>query len=157
MDMMMPQGTQKITARKTVGFCERQDIDRERVIHTTIQDDGRASVGWEGTDTGSTQGDRDEKDSEVRILRNLTVVPHEASVDVLAVGKGRFTIDQVLEASNDLTTVVKDGVGDGSSVNGEEHAVDEGVAGGEVSWRVSLVTLLVEHGVVVDDPQDLVT
>ena len=48
-------------------------------------------------------------------------------------------------------------MGDGSSVNGEEHAIDKGVGGGEVSRRVSLVARLVEHSVLVDDIQDLVT
>ena len=47
-------------------------------------------------------------------------------------------------------------MGDGGGVNGEENAIDKSVASGEVSRRVSLVTLLVEHGILVDDPQDLV-
>ena len=88
MDMMMPQGMQKITARKTVELCERQDTIRKAVIHTTIQDDSRAGVGWESADTGSAQGNRDEEDGEVYILGNLSVTPHEAGVDILAVNKG---------------------------------------------------------------------
>ena len=48
-------------------------------------------------------------------------------------------------------------MGDGSGINGEENAVEEGVTGGEVSWRVSLVTGFVKHGVIVDDLQDLIT
>ena len=51
-------------------------------------------------------------------------------MDVLAVGKGRLAADQVLETNDDLTTVVEDSVGDGSGVDGEVHAIDEGVAGG---------------------------
>ena len=78
-------------------------------------------------------------------------------MNVLAVGEGRLVANQVLETGNDLTTVVEDGVGDSGGVNGEEHAVDEGVGGGEISRGVSLVTRLVEHGVLVYDLQDLVT
>jgi hypothetical protein len=157
MDMMMPQGMQKITARKTVGFREQQNINLEGTIHTTIQDNSRAGVSWESTDTGGTQGDRGDENAEVHVLGNLAVAPHEASVDVLAVGEGRLAADQVPETSDDLTTVVEDGVGDGSGVEGEEHAILNGHAGGEVSWRVCLVTLLVEQrGVVVDDPRDVV-
>jgi len=100
-------------------------IDWKGKIHTTVQDNSRASVSWESTDAGSTQGDGSYEDTEIRVLRNLTVVPHEASVDILAVGKGRPAADQVLETGDDLATVVEDCVGDGSGVNGEEHAVDE--------------------------------
>ena len=114
-------------------------------------------MGWESTRTGSTQDDRGEEDNKVNVLRNLTVVPHEASVDVPAAGKGRPAANQVLETSTNLATVVEDGMGDGSGVNGEPHAVDEGVASGEVSRRVSLVTLLVEHGILVDNFRDIVT
>ena len=42
-------------------------------------------------------------------------------------------------------------MGDGSSVDCEEHAVDESIGGGEISRGVSLVTRLVEHGILVDD------
>ena len=153
----MPQGMQKITARKTARFCERQIINQMKMIHTTIQDNSRAGVGWESTNASSTQGDRDEENSKVRKLGDLTIVPHEAGVDVLAVDKGRPAADQVLETSNDLTTVVEEGVGNSGSVNSEEHAVYEGVTGGEVSWRVSLVPGLVEHAIIVDDIQNLVT
>jgi len=127
------------------------------VIHTTVKDNRRTGVGWECADAGGTQGDRDEEDTEVYVLRNLTVIPHEASVDILAIGKGRLAAKQVLEAGDDLPTVVEDGVRDGSSVNSEEHAVEERIGGREVSRGVSLVTRLVEHGFVVDDLQDLVT
>jgi hypothetical protein len=155
--MMIPQGTQKTTARKTVGIRERRNISLKGTMHTTIQDNGRAGVSWESTDTGSTQGDRGDENAEVHALGNLAVAPHEASVDVLAVGEGRLAADQVLETSNDLTTVVEDGVSDGSGVDGEEHAILDGRAGGEVGWRVCLITLLVEQrSVVVDDPQDIV-
>ena len=154
----MPQGTQKITARKTVGFREQQNMNLRETMHTTIQDNSRAGVSWESTDTGGTQGDRGDENSEVRVLRNLVVAPHEASVDVLAVGEGRLAADQVFETSNDLTAVVEDGVGDSSGTEGEPHAIDECIGGGEISWRVCLITLLVEQrSVVVDDPQDLVT
>ena len=95
-----------MTARKTAGFCEWQDIKQKGVIHTTIQYDSRTSVGWESTNTGGTQGDRDEEDNEVNVLGNLTVVPHEASVDILAVSEGRLPAEQVLETGDDLTTVV---------------------------------------------------
>ena len=79
-------------------------------------------------------------------------------MDVLAVGKGRLAADQVPEASDDLMAMVEDGVGEGSGVEGEEHAILNGHAGGEISWRVCLITLLAEqHGVDVDDPRDLVT
>jgi hypothetical protein len=107
MDMMIPQGTQKITARKTVGFRERQNINLDGIMHTTIQDDGRVGVSWEGTDSGGTQGDRDDENAEVHVLRNLTVVPHEASVDILAVGEGRPAADQVPETGDNLTAVVE--------------------------------------------------
>ena len=127
-------------------------------MYTTIQDNGGTGVSWESTDTGGTQCDRGDEDTEVHILGNLAVVPHQASVNVLAVGEGRLAADQVPETSDDLTTVVEDGVGDGSGVEGEEHAILEGQAGGEVRWRVCLVTLLIEQrGIVVDDPQDVVT
>jgi hypothetical protein len=138
MDMMIPQGMQNITARKTVGFREWQNIILKGTMHTTIQDNGRAGVSWESTDTGGTQCDRGDENAEVHVLRNLAVAPHEASVDVLAVGEGRLAADQVPETGDDLTTVVEDGVGDGSGVDGEEHAIDEGQASGEVSWRVCL-------------------
>ena len=114
MDKMIPQGTQNITARKTVGFCERQNIILKEAMHTTIQDDGRAGVSWESTNTGGTQCDRGDENAKVHVLGNLAVVPHEASVDVLAVGEGGLAADQVPETSNDLTTVVEDCVGDGS-------------------------------------------
>jgi hypothetical protein len=127
------------------------------MIHTTIQDNSRTGVGGESTNTSSTQGDRGDENNKVRKLGNFTVVPHEASVDVLAVDKGRLAANQVLETSNNLATVVEKGVGNDGSVNGEEHAIAEGVTGGEVSRRVSLVTGLVEHGVLIDDLQDLVT
>ena len=55
-------------------------------------------------------------------------------MDVLAVGEGRLAADQVLETSNNLTAMVEDGVGDGSGVEGEERAIEEGHAGGKVSW-----------------------
>ena len=87
---MIPQGIQKITARKTIRFGERKEINRKEITRTTIQDNSRTGVGWESTNSGSTQGDRDEEDSKVHIFGNLAVVPHEASVDVLAVGKGRL-------------------------------------------------------------------
>ena len=126
-------------------------------MHTTIQDNSRAGVSWESTDTGSTQGDRGDENAEVHVLGNLAVAPHEASVDVLAISEGRLAADQVLETSHDLTTVVEDGVGDGSGVEGKEHAILNGHAGGEVGWRVCLITLLVkQRGVFVDDPQDVV-
>jgi hypothetical protein len=157
MDIMMPQGTQNITARKTVGFCERQNVNLKGTMYTTIQDNGGTGVSWESTDTGGTQGDRGDEDTEVHILGNLAVVPHEASVDVLAFGDGRLAADQVPETGDDLMTVVEDGVGDCSGVEGKEHAIGGCSARGEVSWRVCFVTLLVEQrGVVVDDPQDLV-
>ena len=127
------------------------------MIHTTIQDNSRTGVGWESTNTSRTQGDRGEQNGKVNILGNLAVVPHEASVDVFVVNKNRFAADQVLETSNNLTTVVEDGVGNGGGVNSEEPAVDEGVSGGEVSWGVSLVTGLVEHALLIDDLQDFVT
>jgi hypothetical protein len=127
-------------------------------MHTTIQGNSRAGVSWESTDTGGTQGDRGDEDAEVRVLGNLAVAPHEAGVDILAVGEGRFAADQVLETSDDLTAVVEDGVGDGSGIDGKERAILEDHAGGEVSWRVCLIALLVEQrGVLVDDPQDVVT
>jgi len=154
---MIPQGIQNIIARKTVGVCKQCDIGQKGMIHTTIQDDSRASVGWVRANTGGTQTDRGEEDSKVHILRDLTITPHEASVHILAVGKCRLAGDQVLETSDDLTTVVEDSVGDGSGINGEEHAVDERIGGGEVSWGVSLVTGLVEHSILVDNFQDLVT
>ena len=126
-------------------------------MHTTIQDDSGAGVSWENANTGGTQGDRGDEDAEVHILRNLAVAPHEASVDILAVGEGRLAADQVPETSNNLTTVVEDGVGDGSGVDGEERAILEGIASGEVSWRVCLITRFIEQrGVVVDDPQGIV-
>ena len=155
--MMIPQGTQKITARKTVGLCERRHTIQKSTRRTTVQDDSRASVSWESADAGSTQGNRDKEDREVHVLGNLTVVPHEASVDVLAVGKSGPAANQVLETSNDLTTVVEDGMGDCGGVNGKEHAVHESVGSGEVSRGVSLVTSLVEHGVLIDNVQDMVT
>jgi hypothetical protein len=89
----MPQGMQKITAMKTVGFRERQNINLEGTMHTTIQDNRRAGVGWESTDTGGTQSDRGDENAEVHVLGNLAITPHEASVDVLAVGEGRLAAD----------------------------------------------------------------
>jgi hypothetical protein len=98
----------------------------------TIQDDGRSGVGGVSTDTGSTQSDGGYKDGEVDVLGNLLVVPHETGVDILGVSEGGLAADQVLETGNDLTTVVEVGVGDGRGVDGEEHAVEECVSGGEV-------------------------
>jgi hypothetical protein len=134
MDMMIPQGMQKITPRRTVGFCEWQNTDPEGMVHTTIQDNSSVGVSWESTDTGSPQGDRDDEDAEVHVLWNLAVTSHEASVDVLTVGESRLAADQVLETSKDLTTVVEDGVGNGSGVDGEERAIVERHGGGKVSW-----------------------
>jgi hypothetical protein len=91
-------------------------------------------VSWESTDTGGTQSYRGDEDTEVYVLGNLGVAPHEASVDVLAVSKGRVAADQVPKTSDDLTAVVEDGVGNGSGVDGEEHAIVECAAGGEVNW-----------------------
>ena len=132
-------------------------INRKRKIHTTVQDNSGASVSWEGTDTGSTQGDGSDEDTKIHVFRNLTIVPHKASVDILAISKGRLAADQVLDTGNNLVTVVEDCVGNGGGVNGEECAVEEYIAGSEVSRGVSLVTSLVEHSVIVNDPQDLVT
>ena len=101
-------------------------------------------MSWESTDTGGTQYDRGDENAEVHVLWNLAVVSHKTSVDVLAVGEGRFAADQVPETGDDLTAVVEDGVGDGSGVDGEECSIDGCSAGGEVSWRVCFVTLLVE-------------
>ena len=109
-------------------------------------------MGWVSPNTRGTQTDGGEEDSKIHVLRNPTIAPHEASVS-----GGGFTGDKVLETNNDLMAVVKDGVGDGSGVNGEEYAVDQDNGGGEVSWGVSLVTHLVEHSVLVDDVQNLVT
>ena len=140
-----------------MGLGERQNTIRNGVTHTTVQDDRRTGVGWESADAGSTQCDRDEEDSKVHILRDLTVTPHEASVDVLAVSKGRLAAEQILETSNNFPTVIEDSVGDSSSVDSEEHPIEEGIGGGEISRGISLVTRLVEHGVPIDDLQDLVT
>jgi hypothetical protein len=156
-DKMIPQGMQNITARKTVGFRERQNVNLEGTMHTTIQDNRRAGVSWESANTGSTQCNRGDEDTEVRVLGNLVVAPHETSVDVLAVGEGILAADQAPETGDDLMAMVEDGVGDGSGVEGEAHPIGEGVSGGEVSWRVCLITLLVEQrSVFVDDPQDVV-
>ena len=122
-----------------------------------IQDDGRRGVGGISTDTSSTQSDRDYEDGEIDVLGNLLVAPHEAGVDILGVCKGGLAAGQVLETGDDLTTVVKVGVGDGRGVDGEEHAVEERVSGGEVQGRVSLVRGLVEETVCIDCLQDLVT
>ena len=129
----MPQGTQKITARKTVGFREVRNTILKGTMHTTIQDDSRAGMSWKSADTGGTQGDRDDENDEVHALGNLAVASHEASVDVLAVGEGRLAADQSLETSDDLTAVVEDGVSDGSGVEGEERAIADYIGGGEVS------------------------
>ena len=140
----MPQGTQKITAKKTVRFCERQNINLKGTIHTTIQDDSGAGVSWESTNTGNTQGDRGDEDAEVQGVGNLAVVPHEATVDILAVSKGGLAADQVPKTSNDFTTVVEDSVGDDSGADGEERAIGHCITSGEVRWGVCLITLLVE-------------
>lgn len=124
---------------------------------TTIQDDRRVGVGRESTDAEGTQGDRNEEDTKVNRLRNLTILPHEASVDVFSIGEDRLAGNQVSETRKDLTTVVEDGVGDGSGINRKEYAVDESVAGGEVSWRIGLVTCFVESCVFVQDLRDLIT
>lgn len=113
-------------------------------------------MSWESTDTSSAQGDRDDEDTKVNILRNFTVLPHEASVNVPAIGKGRLAANQALETSNNLTTVIEDRVGDSGSVKGKEYAVDKGVASREVSRGISLVTRLVEGGVRIDYPQHLI-
>jgi hypothetical protein len=131
-------------------------VKQKGTVRTTIQDDGGTGVGWESTDASGTQGNRNGENTKINILGNLTVPPHEASVDVPAIGKGRLAADQAPEASDNLTTVVKDRVGDSGSVKGKEHAVDEDVASGKVSRRVSLVTRLVERGVLVDDLQHLI-
>ena len=72
-------------------------------------------------------------------------------MDVPAVGIGGLAGNQVFEARSEFVTMIEDGMGDGSGVNGEEHAVDEYVTSREVSRRVGLVTGLVEHRLVVDD------
>ena len=41
MGMIIPQGVQKVTARKTVRFGERQNTNRKKTIHNTIQDNKR--------------------------------------------------------------------------------------------------------------------
>jgi hypothetical protein len=156
-DIIIPQGIQKIKARNTVRWRERQNYNRRRMILASVQDNGRIGVGWESTNTEGAQGDRSDEDTKVNTLRNFTVFPHEASVDVLAIGKDGLAGDQVLETRNDLATVVEDGVSDCSSVNGKEYTVNEGVPGREVSGRIGLVTRLVEHGVLVHDLQDLIT
>ena len=122
-----------------------------------VQDDGRSGVGGISTDTGSTQSDRDNEDGEVDVLGNLLVTPHETGVDILGVSEGGLAADQILETGNDLTTVVEVGVGDGGGIDGEEHAVEERVSGGEVQGGVSLVGSLVEETIRVDCLQDLVT
>ena len=63
MDMMIPQGIQKMAARNTVGYRERQNDKRRGMIHATIQDDRRTGVGWKSTDADGTQDDRNEEDT----------------------------------------------------------------------------------------------
>ena len=48
-------------------------------------------------------------------------------------------------------------MGDCSGVNGEERAVDEGIAGGEVNRGVSLVSRLVKHSVCINDLRNIIT
>lgn len=78
-------------------------------------------------------------------------------MDVPAVGIGRLASDQAFEARNEFAAMVEEGMGDGSGVKGEEYAVADYVTGAEVSRRISLVTGLVEHAVLVNDFQDVVT
>lgn len=136
---------------------ERQNDNCRETILATIQDDGRVGVSWECADAKGTQCDRNDEDTKINTLGNFPVLPHKASVYVLAIGEDRLAGDQVLEARKDLATVVEDGVGDGGSVNGKEYAVYEGVPGGEVSGGIGLVAGLVEHGVIVHDLQHFVT
>lgn len=123
----------------------------------TIQHDGGCGLRGVGANTGGTESDGDDKDGKVDVFRNLLVAPHETSVDILGVSEGRLAANQVLESSSDLTAVVEEGVCDGRGVDGEEHAVDEGVGSREVHGGVSLVGRLVEETVLVDGFQNLVT
>ena len=140
-----------------MGCRERQNDNPKGLVLATVQGNGRVSVGWESTKAEGTQGDRNEEDSKVSTLGNLTVFPHEAGMNILVIGKDRLGGNQILDARENLTTMVKDRVGDGGSVNRKEYAVDEGVTGREVSWRISLVTRLIERGVFIHNLQHLVT
>ena len=54
----------------------------------TIQRSGGRGVGGVGGDSSGTQADGDAQDDEVGPLRDLSVRPHQAGVDVLGVGEG---------------------------------------------------------------------
>ena len=72
----------------------------------TIQHDSGGSVGGVNGDASGTGTNGDAQHGEVSPLGDLVVRPHQAGVDVLGIGEGRSTTDQVLEARNDLVTVV---------------------------------------------------
>ena len=127
--------------------------DREE---DTVQYDGWGGVGGVSPNTSRTERDRDGKDAKVDVLGNLLIAPHKTSVDVFGVSEGGFTLDQVLESSNDLSAVVEVGVGDGRGIHGEEHPIVEGVGSREVRWGVSLVGSLVEEATIVDSIRNVV-
>ena len=103
----------------------------------TIQRSGGGGIGRVNGDNSGTNADGDTQNDEVDPLGNLFVRPHQADVDVLGVGEGRFATDQVLEARNDLAAVMQNCVGNDRRIYRKVGGSHDGVAGGQTGNATS--------------------
>ena len=83
----------------------------------SIQRSSGGGIGRVNGNNSSTDADGHTQNDEVDPLGNLFVRPHQADVNVLGVGEGRFAADQVLEARNDLAAVMQSGMSNNGSVD----------------------------------------
>ena len=103
----------------------------------TIQRSGGGGIGRVNGDNSGTDADGHTQNDEVDPLGNLLVRPHQADVDVLGIGEGRFATDQVFEARNDLAAVMQDGMSNNGGVDRKVGASHNGVAGGQTGNATS--------------------
>ena len=59
-------------------------------------------------------------------------------MDVLGIGEGWFTADQILETGNDFTTMVQTSVGDSGGVDSKVDAIHEDVTGRQTGNTTSM-------------------
>lgn len=128
-----------------------------------VEDDAGAGVGWPVGDGCAAEGHADDEDDHVPPLGDLLVLLHQAVVHVedlalfdLVLFRGAEAVDEVLEAHDDLETVVEEAVGQGGGVSAEEEHVDDDVAGGEIRGRICLVFLIVDDAAAVEDGGNVV-
>jgi len=94
--------------------------------------------------------DRRTKDGNVPPIGDLLVYRHKASMDIRLLG------ERATSLSPDLLTVVEEDVSEGGSDRSERETVGHGEGRGNEQRTVSLVSLEVEGGIVVDNAGDIV-